>query len=676
MIRKVLISLLSFFLMVTCAKAQGCTVLGQNPSTAFPVCGTTTFIQNTVPICNSTDLFVPGCSGTGTADYQNKNPYWYKFTCYQSGTLGFVITPNDLNDDYDWQLYDITGHNPDDVYTDRTIIVSGNWAGTYAPTGASASGVNFIQCASSPDANLNAFAKMPNLIAGHNYILLISHFTDTQSGYSLSFGGGTSSITDPVLPHLSKASPSCDGTEIRVKLNKKMKCSSLAADGSDFSINIPGTSIVNARSNQCASGFDLDSVILTVSPILTPGNYTLKIKNGGDGNTLVDNCDRLVPVDESLAVKVIPIVPTPLDSITKPGCAPQTLELVFKKGIKCNSIAADGSDFTVTGPVPVTVSSAAGNCGNGISSIILVTLSAPLQVGGNYTITLKPGSDGGTIVDECDQVTPSSSLSFNIKDTVNADFTYNIIYGCQANTVDYSYATRDGVNSWKWNFDNLRSSNLQNPVISYTSFQPANTRLIASNGVCSDTASAVIVFDNFLNAAFEITDLVCPKDLATIKNNTAGKIITNWTWIFGNGNTSSIKDPTPQMYSNPVTATVQRIPVILIARNNYGCQDTAVQYIKVVNNCYIAVPSAFTPNGDGLNDYLYPLNAYKASNLKFSVYNRFGQRIFYTTDWTNKWDGRYKGQPADAGTYVWILTFTNTDTNKAVEQKGTSILIR
>jgi gliding motility-associated-like protein len=98
--------------------------------------------------------------------------------------------------------------------------------------------------------------------------------------------------------------------------------------------------------------------------------------------------------------------------------------------------------------------------------------------------------------------------------------------------------------------------------------------------------------------------------------------------------------------------------------------------IKVVNNCYIAVPSAFTPNGDGLNDFLYPLNAYKAKDLNFSVYNRFGQRLFVTTNWTNKWDGTFKGQGVETGTYVWMLTYTNSDTNKKVEQKGTAILIR
>jgi gliding motility-associated-like protein len=95
----------------------------------------------------------------------------------------------------------------------------------------------------------------------------------------------------------------------------------------------------------------------------------------------------------------------------------------------------------------------------------------------------------------------------------------------------------------------------------------------------------------------------------------------------------------------------------------------------VVNNCYIAVPSAFTPNHDGLNDYLYPLNAYKATNLNFIVYDRLGRILFETKDWTKKWDGTVAGMTQPAGTYVWILNYTD-ENNIKVSLKGTTVLIR
>ena len=668
MMKYFFISFLFFFALIQQTAAQSCTDLGQNPGTAFPVCGTTVFNQGSVSICGNTAV-ASQCTGTLFTD---KNPYWYKFTCFATGTLSFLITPINIGDDYDWQLFDVTGRNPSDVYTDGSLFVACNWSGDGGLTGASSAGTSLVRC-DGPGVPL--FSSMPTLITGHNYLLLVSHFTDSQVGYSLSFGGGTANITDPLPPHAVKADAGCDGTTITIKLNKKMKCNSLAADGSDFTINTTTTSIIGASGVGCTSGFDLDSVTLFLNNPIAPGNYIITTQNGTDGNTLKDNCDRTIPINETLPITIFPLIPTPMDSLTKPGCAPQVLELVFRKPIRCSSIAADGSDFSVIGPYPVTVTGATGNCSGSLTSKIFVQLSAPLQVAGNFIIRLNRGSDGNTVFDDCAQETPAGSvIPFNIKDTVNADFTYNIIYGCQKNVVQYLHSNNNnGVTSWNWNFDNINSSNLQNPIINYTTFNQKVTTLIVTNGVCSDTSTTTLFFDNYLEVKFEATTIVCPGDKVFISNNTIGNI-TTWSWDLGNGSTSSIKDPPPQTYTVAAASYVALIKLFVI--NNYGCRDSAYRYIKVINNCYIAVPSAFSPNGDGLNDYLYPLNAYKAADLKFSVYNRFGQRLFYTTNWTNKWDGTFKGQGADPGTYVWILSYINTDTGKRVEQKGTTVLIR
>jgi hypothetical protein len=50
--------------------------------------------------------------------------------------------------------------------------------------------------------------------------------------------------------------------------------------------------------------------------------------------------------------------------------------------------------------------------------------------------------------------------------------------------------------------------------------------------------------------------------------------------------------------------------------------------------------------------------------------------LFYTENWNKKWDGRYKGKDANAGTYVWYLNYFDPDRNKQVVLKGTTILIR
>ena len=131
LIRKIVVFILVGFISLK-SFAQICTGLGQNPSTAFPVCGTSTFTQASVPSCGGKVL--PAVCGT--TKLTDINPYWYKFTCFRTGTLIFVIAPNTPSEDYDWQLFDVTNRNPADVYTDASLIVACNWSGEPGNTGA------------------------------------------------------------------------------------------------------------------------------------------------------------------------------------------------------------------------------------------------------------------------------------------------------------------------------------------------------------------------------------------------------------------------------------------------------------------------------------------------------------------------------------------------------------
>ena len=671
--KKILIYVLLFFLSRNSFSQTVCNGLGQNPQTAFPVCGTDTFKMASVPICG--DRLVPGpCTASQVTD---KNPYWYKFTCFSAGTLGFLIKPNTFSDDYDWQLFDVTNRNPEDIYTDASLFVSCNWSGEPGNTGASAVGTLTSVCGSTGTGPaLPLFSKMPSLLLGHNYLLLISHFSDSQSGYSLSFGGGSSNITDPIIPNLLKARAACDGSSISVKLNKKMKCSSLAANGSDFSISPAIAPIISAVGIGCSTGFDMDSVVLSLGGIVPPGNYTIRIETGTDGNNLLDNCDRGFPIGQSLPVTVYPLTPTPMDSISKIACAPAVLELVFKDPMFCNSIAADGSDFIITGTHPVSIVGAAGVCSeNGLSQLVSVSLSAPIQQAGTFQIKLKNGTDGNTIINECGVPTIAGAmLQFITSDTVSADFTTKIRLGCLTDTIDYFHDGKNGVNSWNWSFDNNLSSTLKATTVIFSTYGQKPATLIVSNGTCLDTSSSSItLISNKVIAAFESTAVVCPGDPALFTDKSTGPL-TSWEWDFGNGNISLLSSPPLQSY--PSSNSIKNISVQLIVKNIAGCPDTVIKTIQVIGNCYIAVPKAFSPNNDGLNDFLYPTNAYKAKDLLFKVFNRFGQLIFETKNWNIKWDGTYKGYPQDPGTFVWTLQYINIDTGKRIELKGSTVLIR
>ena len=85
-----------------------------------------------------------------------------------------------------------------------------------------------------------------------------------------------------------------------------------------------------------------------------------------------------------------------------------------------------------------------------------------------------------------------------------------------------------------------------------------------------------------------------------------------------------------------------------------GCVGSATTEIKVLKDQYsVFVPTAFTPNGDNLNDVLF-IRSPKLENLSFRVFDRWGQEMFYTNDPTVGWDGKNKqGVAADAGVYVY-----------------------
>lgn len=656
------------------AFAQGCTTLGQTPSTAFPVCGTTVFSQSNVPSCVNSEVKVPGCNANQNT-YYDVNPFWYKFTCFTSGSLGFTINPIDPNDDYDWQVFDITGLNPNDVFTNTTIVVGANWSGLTGQTGTSASASGLIECGSFNNNNPPKFSKLPNIVAGHTYLLMVSNFSNSQKGYGLSFNGGTAVITDPKNPLLADVKPNCGGDQLRVKLNKKMKCSSVALNGSDV-VSFPGgINAVSVTPVGCNSSFETDSLLITLSQPLAPGNYSLQLKNGSDGNTILDLCDRPIPTTDVLDFAILVSQPTKLDSIVPVGCAPVEVKFVFKKLIKCSSVDPGGSDFVISGSYPVTITGAKTNCNtDGFTSEIILSFAQPLQTAGAFTVTLKPGFDGNTIVDECNQVTPVTQISFATKDTVDADFNYSVVYGCLADTIIYAHQGGNGINSWLWNFGSGPAATNQNVQVIYNVFGDKTTTLAVSNGLCHDSVTKTIKLDNFLKADFTIDTLNCPEEPVLMTGVAISERPITHYWSFGDGQSST--DEQPLQHSYPVSVNTIKYKVSYTITNDLGCTSTTEKIVSVANTCRIDVPNAFTPNGDGVNDFFGPLNAIKADQLIFRVYNRWGNLIFETKDWLTGWDGRYKGIDQDPSTYVWRLSYIHRDTKQSIELKGTVQLIR
>lgn len=89
----------------------------------------------------------------------------------------------------------------------------------------------------------------------------------------------------------------------------------------------------------------------------------------------------------------------------------------------------------------------------------------------------------------------------------------------------------------------------------------------------------------------------------------------------------------------------------------------------------VFVPTAFTPNGDGLNDLLRPIGAGIREIEYFGIYNRWGQLLFSTRQNGKGWDGRMNGTLQASGTYVWQVQAVDY-LGKPYFQKGVFTLVR
>ena len=98
MILKGSITLFFVTFFVKMSVAQFCPILGHTPDGAYPVCGNITKVEPDFFYCSNGQVNTTYCDIPAS----DAPAFWYKFTCYQSGSLGFLITHNDLNsDDYD-----------------------------------------------------------------------------------------------------------------------------------------------------------------------------------------------------------------------------------------------------------------------------------------------------------------------------------------------------------------------------------------------------------------------------------------------------------------------------------------------------------------------------------------------------------------------------------------------
>jgi gliding motility-associated-like protein len=272
-----------------------------------------------------------------------------------------------------------------------------------------------------------------------------------------------------------------------------------------------------------------------------------------------------------------------------------------------------------------------------------IVFSAP----GTFPVTLTVTENG---------CTQTVTQNVNVWPKPNADYSLGVPVACDLQPVGFVDAsTGDTPLSYYWTFGDGATSSEQNPSHLYPAIGSYATQLIVSTAHgCKDTfalPSAVSVFPS-PTAGLAVT----PRDtsifypLVSAFDLSSGAVDCTIWW--GDGSSSSNCD-TSHAYTRPGTYTIMQV-----VTNVNGCTDTAFIDVLIRPEYLFWIPNAFTPNNNGLNDVFKP-KLLGVLNYSFLIFDRWGEKIFETTDPEGGWDGFYKGRLCTNDVYVWKINFVD-----------------
>lgn len=185
---------------------------------------------------------------------------------------------------------------------------------------------------------------------------------------------------------------------------------------------------------------------------------------------------------------------------------------------------------------------------------------------------------------------------------------------------------------------------------------------------CVDTATALVNVEDFqITLTANEPHFVVGEQMYLIASGNMPYMVNGWTPA----------ELFPNQYETmqPRVADIGRAYTVFGESLAGGCKDTASIYIGVDTKQTIFFPNVFSPNGDGLNDFIFPLSNKKFTMITFSIYNRWGNLVYHWQYGERGWNGKYKGEEADQGVYVYYFKLA-LDNQELVEQKGNLTLVR
>lgn len=216
------------------------------------------------------------------------------------------------------------------------------------------------------------------------------------------------------------------------------------------------------------------------------------------------------------------------------------------------------------------------------------------------------------------------------------------------------------------------SEGLNNPYIATPLAFPDTSTLytvnVYSQNVCTNLDSVLITVQNEPLVTYSQDTTIVIGDIADLfiyANQASVSFL--WTPSYGL-NCINCED----VYAQPLETTTYHIEY----EDSSGCFVKSVNITVFVDEKYsLDLPSAFTPNNDGKNDIVYVKGWGIKKLLEFSVFNRWGEKIFTTDNINTGWDGTFKGKPQNIDTYVYYVK-VELYSGKEIEKKGTINLFR
>lgn len=229
---------------------------------------------------------------------------------------------------------------------------------------------------------------------------------------------------------------------------------------------------------------------------------------------------------------------------------------------------------------------------------------------------------------------------------------------CEGNTLILDADFGTGTYLWTSSPKQRTDQDITNQSTYYV-YSPALITLRAQVGHCVYTDSLQVSFNDSLRMSLTKDTTLCRGETYTL-------------FVKGNANTYTWQDNSVGDRYTPVQSGEYSV----IGKNGCGSDTLSVLVAFDDCPCNLLLPNAFTPNGDGRNDFFRPLHACDMEQYTMTIFNRYGERIYVNRDPLKGWDGRMRNSMVPQGGYVWIVDYIRTSTRERITKKGTVLVLQ